>query len=370
MIVTKTYPLQSISMEEAKKLQFWIVDCITNEFQGHEILSRGDLGVVLGLNQPLTTQKAERVIGKIFGAEESLLVRGAGSAAIRFGLHAMLKPGEAVLVHKAPVYETTETSFRMMGLHKIEADFNNLTQLCRTMGEHPEIRGVVIQHTRQLPEDCYELSAVIKTIKKLRDIPVLVDDNYAALKTPRIGSQCGADLSCFSSFKLLGPEGIGIIVGKKKYLDLLKKEHYSGGMQTQGHEAMDVLHGLVYAPVALAIEAQESELCVQRLKAGEIPDVKDAFLANAQSKVILVELKEEIAEKVLRESEKLGAAPYPIGCESKYEMVPLFYRISGTFRKGDPFLEHRMIRINPLRAGSDTVIRILKESIERVKVCL
>jgi hypothetical protein len=31
-------------MEEAKKLQFWIVDCITNEFQGHEILSRGDLG--------------------------------------------------------------------------------------------------------------------------------------------------------------------------------------------------------------------------------------------------------------------------------------------------------------------------------------
>ena len=81
-------------------------------------------------------------------------------------------------------------------------------------------------------------------------------------------------------------------------------------------------------------------------------------------------LKEEIAEKVLRESEKLGAAPYPIGCESKYEMVPLFYRISGTFRKVDPFLEHRMIRINPLRAGSDTVIRILKESIERVKVCL
>ncbi len=159
-------------------------------------------------------------------------------------------------------------------------------------------------------------------------------------------------------------------MGKKKYLDLLKEEHYSGGMQTQGHEAMDVLHGLVYAPVALAIEAQESELCVQRLKAGEIPEVKDAFLANAQSKVILVELKEEIAEKVLRESEKLGAAPYPIGCESKYEMVPLFYRISGTFRKVDPFLEHRMIRINPLRAGSDTVIRILKESIERVKVCL
>ena len=141
-------------------------------------------------------------------------------------------------------------------------------------------------------------------------------------------------------------------------------------MQTQGHEALDVLRGLVYAPVALAIEAEESEKCVKRLRSGEIPEVKEAFIANAQSKVILVELKENIAQRVLVEAEKLGAAPYPIGCESRYEMVPLFYRISGTFRKADPTLEQRMIRINPLRAGSDTVIRILKEAIERGKACL
>ena len=51
-------------MEEAARLQFWIVDCITREFQGHELLSRGDLGVVLGANQPLTTQKAELVIAR------------------------------------------------------------------------------------------------------------------------------------------------------------------------------------------------------------------------------------------------------------------------------------------------------------------
>lgn len=133
---------------------------------------------------------------------------------------------------------------------------------------------------------------------------------------------------------------------------------------------MDVLHGLVYAPVALALEAGVSEECVQRLNAGEIPEVKQAFVANAQSKVILVEFKEKIAKTILKEAENLGAAPYPVGCESKYEMVPLFYRISGTFRKTDPLLEERMIRINPLRAGSDTVIRIIKESIERGKRCL
>ena len=352
------------------KLQFWIVDCIAKEFQGHEILTRGDLGVKLGLNQPLTTRKAEKVIANIFGAEDCMLVRGAGSGAIRLGLHGILQPGDTILVHRAPVYDTTETSLHMLGIHMAEADYNEIEDIRKVMQEHPEIKGALVQHTRQLPEDRYDPQEVIETIKGVKNIPILVDDNYAALKVPKIGIQCGADLSCFSSFKLLGPEGIGIIVGKETYIRPLKKENYSGGMQTQGHEALDVLHGLVYAPVALAIEAKESEECVRRLCAGEIPEVKEAFIANAQSKVILVEFKEDLAAQVLQEAEKLGAAPYPIGCESKYEMVPLFYRISGTFRKADPTLERRMIRINPLRAGSDTVMRILRESIERGKECL
>ena len=65
----ETYPLLSLSIEEAMKLQFWAVDCMTKEFEGQESLSRGDLGVVRGLNKPLTTAKAERVIARIFGAE-------------------------------------------------------------------------------------------------------------------------------------------------------------------------------------------------------------------------------------------------------------------------------------------------------------
>jgi hypothetical protein len=60
----------------------------------------------------------------------------------------------------------------------------------------------------------------------------------------------------------------------------------------------------------------------KRLKAGEVEGVKDAFIVNAQSKVLLVEFTEPIAKKVLVEAEKLGAAPYPVGSESKYEFVP------------------------------------------------
>ena len=106
---------------------------------------------------------------------------------------------------------------------------------------------------------------------------------------------------------------------------------------------------------------------VERLLGGELPGIKDAFLANAQSKVLLVEFDEPIAEQVLEEAEKLGAAPNPIGAESRYELVPMFYRVSGTFRATDPTITKRMIRINPMRSGDDTVIRILKEAMEKVR---
>ena len=56
-----------------------------------------------------------------------------------------------------------------------------------------------------------------------------------------------------------------------------------------------------------------------------------------------------------------------VGAESRYELVPMFYRVSGTFRATDPTITKRMIRINPMRSGDDTVIRILKEAMEKVK---
>ena len=86
-----TYPLESMSLEEAIRVQFRAVECITREFQGHEILTRGDLGVSPKLNRPIFTEKTERVIARIFDAEGCILVRGSGSGAIRFGLHSIMK---------------------------------------------------------------------------------------------------------------------------------------------------------------------------------------------------------------------------------------------------------------------------------------
>jgi hypothetical protein len=55
-----------------------------------------------------------------------------------------------------------------------------------------------------------------------------------------------------------------------------------------------------------------------------------------------------------------------VGAESKYEIPPLFYRLSGTFRQANPQSEHCAIRINPNRSGEETVLRILRESIASI----
>lgn len=145
----QTYPLKGMNLDEARAVQFRVIDCIMKEFEGHEILSRGDLGVVPGLNKPVATSKVERVIADIFEAESCVLVRGAGSGAIRLGLYSMIGPGEKILIHDAPVYSTTATSMEMMGLRCMKADYNDPDNLKAVLAKEKDIRGAVVQYTRQ-----------------------------------------------------------------------------------------------------------------------------------------------------------------------------------------------------------------------------
>ncbi len=362
----KTYPLQSISLEQAKQLQFKIVDAVTRHFDGNSVLTTGDLGVVMGQNKPSATIAAEKVFADAFDAQAALFVRGSGTGAIRWALiAAMQKQKGALLVHRAPIYPTTRTTIETMGIQIVEADFNDPEDLAGVLKKQGNcISAALVQHTRQKVEDRYQLGEVIRQIKKaLPQCTVITDDNYAALKVEEIGCQCGADLSTFSCFKTLGPEGVGVLLGRQELVDCVRGMQYSGGSQVQGHEAMCAVRGIIYAPVALAIQSQVGEELVQRLNAGEVPGVKHAFLANAQSKVVLVELKSPLAKRVLKAAPRYGAAPHPVGSESIYEFAPMIYRVSGTFRAEDPSLETRMLRINPMRSGADTVIRILHASI-------
>lgn len=363
-----TYPLKSITVEEAKELQFKIIDCVTTTMKGSEILSLGDLGVVKGQNKPTMTIQIEKVFAKVFDGESAIFVRGSGTGAIRWALMSFLKPGDTILVHEAPIYPTTKTTVEYMGLNIVTANFNDIEDIKKVISKNENIKGAIVQLTRQKIDDSYDLEEVIRTIKECNsNIKVVTDDNYAALKVNKIGIQCGADLSTFSCYKLLGPEGVGVVIGKEELTDKIYKMNYSGGSQVQGFEAMEALRGIIYAPVSLAISSEVSEEIITRLNNGELKGVKGAFIANAQSKVVLVEFEKEIANEIIEIAEELGAAPHPVGSESKYEFAPMVYRVSGTFRQSDPTLEKRMIRINPMRSGANTVIRILKTALGKIE---
>lgn len=354
-----------MDLEKAQEFQFRLVDLIHRHFRGDEFLSAGDYGIVPGLGKPFYTEKVERVLADFFGAEACTLVRGAGTGAIRNVVQAKLKPCQSILVHDAPIYPTTNDIVATMGLKPIKIDFN----APETWSEEAVMGAefCLIQHSRQKIDDKYDLQATIHKLKQWNQgLYILVDDNYVTMKAEKIGVQCGGDSSAFSLFKLLGPPGIGCIVSDRATAEAIRKMNYSGGSQVQGQEAMDALRSLVYAPVMLAIQKQVGDEVVARINGGEIKGVQSAFIANAQSRVILVEFERPIAKAVLEYTNLLGGAPYPVGAESRFEVAGMFYRVSGTFLAHNPRLADSMIRINPMRSGATTIMRVLKEAVNNV----
>ena len=362
----ESYPLEQMTLDEAIDAQFRLVDIIQSVFTGDELLNTGDLGVVPEFGRPRATARVEEVLARFFGTESAALVRGAGTGALRLALWAMLKPGARLLIHRAPIYGTTRFILESMGIQEVAVDMNDLSDVKRGLTLGPD--GVLIQRSRQLLRDRYDALEVIAAIRSvLPGIPILTDENYAVMKVRFLGAAAGADASAFSMFKLLGPEGVGCVAGRSEIIQRIRRYNYSGGSQVQGHEAMEALRSLVYVPVAQAIQARVVDEIAARLNAGEIPGIAGACVASAQSRVVLVEFEEPIAQEVLRASRSLGAVPYPVGAESKYEIGAMFYRVSGSFLEAFPEMRDRVIRINPMRAGPDTVIGILRRALEQVK---
>ncbi len=360
--------LPSLSIEEAQEKQFKLVHMMSRHFEGRQFLSMGDLGVAPKYKRPEQTYLVERVLADFFGTEDCALVRGAGTGAIRNILSMLISAGDEMFIHTAPVYTTTKETIRILGIKTVEADYNDLECIRAAVRNHPDVKVFYVQHARQQPTDHYHLADVIKTVKEERpDLPIVVDDNYCAMKMKGIGVELGADYSTFSGFKLLGPEGIAVIAGKKEGIERVHQYNYSGGGQVQGYEAMEMLRMMTFAPVSLAIQGEQVEKLCQELNEGAVAGIRAAYITNAQSKNVIVELEDPIAPEVIQLSDTHGAATHPVGAESKYEIIPMIYRVSGSFLEAQPELKEYGLRINPMKSGASTIIDILRKVIPLAK---
>lgn len=359
--------LKNMTFEQAKGLQFRLIDEITQEFADNAFFQLGDVGLHPEHQRPSVTSRVERIIAKAFHAEACALVRGSGTGAIRVVLSMLVNAGDSCVVHSAPMYTTTKETFRLMGLQQNVVDFNDKDALLEALAQDQQSKVFYVQHSRQQPTDTYDLQQVIQLVKEQRpDLPIVVDDNYCAMKMPATGVEYGADFSTFSGFKLLGPAGIGIVLGNQEVIQQIHDRNYSGGGQVQGYEAHELLRSMVFAPVMLAIQNEQVEDLCRRLNAGEVAGIKEAYITNSQSKNVIVELAEPIAPDVIHLAAKHGAATYPVGAESRYELIPMIYRVSGSFLQSQPELKQYGLRINPMKASSDTLIRILKQVFEEL----
>ena len=182
-------------------------------------------------------------------------------------------------------------------------------------------------------------------------------------KVFKIGVEMGADASTFSMFKMLGPEGIGCIVGRADIISRVHEMNYSGGGQVQGPQALDALRSLITVPVLWAVQATVVDEVAERLRSGEVRGIASVGIANAQDRLILVQFEDPVARRVVEVSARFGAQNYPVGANSRYEVAPWFYRLSGSSLAASPELTEYAIRINPVRAGANLIIDILKKSL-------
>ena len=360
-----TYPLKMISFEEEIENQYRLVDLMHRHFNGYDALNEGDYGCHIDGGRPQRTKKAERVLAEYFRSEDAALVRGGGTGAIRSLCFALIKAGDRVLVHDASMYYTSQLTLEGIGADIIRSDFNDFENIRKKLKEGIDV--LYIQRVRQRLSDRYDAIEIIEKVRKIdQKVKIICDENYAVNKVKQLASEAGADASAFSTFKLLGIPGIGLITGKKEVIDRIHEQNYSGGGQVQGPEASEVLRSLVNNPVLLAVQDKSIDEIVRRLENGEVRHVEKAIKANLEERIILVKLDLPIAKEVNIEAEKLGALPHPVGSESRYEIQSLFYRVARVMIEEDPLYEDFVIRINPMRSGPDTVIRILDESIKKV----
>ncbi|MFJ5560769.1 aminotransferase class I/II-fold pyridoxal phosphate-dependent enzyme [Streptomyces sp. NPDC093250] len=366
---------EHMTLDQAIETQFALVEAVQG-VMGSDIYFTEDYGQVRELatvgfgggGRPRATARVERALADFFGTPDAVLVHGAGTGSIRAMLNASLRPGGSVVLHSAHPYKTTLPAMQHMGLRLHQVDFNDLDAVRRVVREErPD--GLYIQHVPQGLGDNHEVSDIIDVARSERGdhIKVIVDDNYAVMRSRRIGVQLGADASAFSLFKLLSPVQVGCVLGDEELVSGIRRDLSSAGCQVQGPAAMQALRMLVFAPVALAIQnatvLEVTERINELVAAGTLPYVRGAVAAQPGIRCSVLVFDAPVAEAFLRSAWRNGSPSQSVGEEAQPEVLPLFTYLTSTFLKGMAGLEKYALRINPMRGGASTILRVVQAAL-------
>ena len=282
-------------------------------------------------------------------------------------LNASAAPGTRILLHVAHPYKTTLPAMQHMGLDIAYADYNDAAALERSLRDNPPAT-VYLQHVPQQLGDRYDLASTIRLIRAAatRPVRIVVDDNYAGHAAARIGVQLGADASALSLFKLLAPDPIGVVLTAADTAERIRRD-LVGRVQVQGPQAMAALRALAYTPVALAVQdaavvaaaaAIDERVAPARCRTSPAPSP-----AQPGMRCVVVVFNRPVAEEFLRSAWRNGSPSQSVGEEAQFEFLPLFTYLTSTFLKAAPGLERWAVRINPLRGGPDTILRVLEAAV-------
>ena len=211
-------------------------------------------------------EKAQRFINAA-SSEEIIFVRGTTEGinlvAQTYGRQ-YLTPGDNVIVseldHHANIVPWQQVAReRGAELRAIPTDKNGdliLSELERIIT--PRTRFVSVGHVNNTFGTINDVQRIID-IAHSHNVPVLIDGAQSIAHTPVDVQQLGADFFVFSGHKIYGPNGIGVVYGRKALLD--KMQPWQGG----GNMIKDV-----------TIERTEYNVPPARFEAGT-PNVADAI---------------------------------------------------------------------------------------------
>lgn len=191
----------------------------------------------------------EKLLCKITGAEAAMAVNN-NAAAVMLILSSMAKGGEVVVSRG----ELVEIGGKFRVPDVMEQSGATLVEVGTTNKTHySDYEEAITEETKALLKvhtsnyrivgftDSVGIDELVPLAKE-RDIPVIEDlgsgvlidlSKYGITYEPTVQESIrkGADVVCFSGDKLLGGPQAGIIIGKKKYIDIMKKNQLTRALR-------------------------------------------------------------------------------------------------------------------------------------------